>query len=288
MGDIAPDSPVEGIFDSEHDHREIRALVTGYGPFHSRYPINASWSIASTLPDHLPATPTCPRIKLIVPPKPIVVAYNAVTAWEDQWMDSDAYDIILHIGLAAGRKFFTLERQSTRGPYWQKADVLGQIFDQAATEKLWPSSKFPDILKPTFDCEDVWLRWRDNVRDELDVRPSDDPGNYLCGFIYYSTMAWYWAQNGKGKERPVLFLHVPDLPTEAQVAGGREVAVGLIRAMAESREERGIVEPMDGNTSNVVLTTAIYEEANGTKNRTNESDVATATEGDDMAWTYQR
>jgi pyroglutamyl-peptidase len=285
MGDIAPDLPLEGLYDSSHEHREIRVLVTGYAPFHMRYPVNASWSIASTLPAYLPATPTSPRIKLIVPPKPITVAYKAVLEWQQQWMSSQDYDIVLHIGLAAGRKFFTLERQSMREPYWQKEDVTGQVFSREATEKLWPASNFPAVLKPTFDSQDVWLRWRDNVSSGLDVRPSDDPGNYLCGFIYYSSMAWYMSRGSE--ERPVMFLHVPDLPSEELVAGGREVAIGLIRALVDSRERKGIFDPLKGDVSTSLPTSTlgsgiamIQEEA--------EAEAADASSDPELAWTYRR
>lgn len=279
MGDITPDTPAEG------SHREVRVLVTGYAPFHLRYPVNSSWSIASTLPEYLPATPTCPRIKLTVPSEPIKVAYSAVVDWEKQWLSIHNYDLVLHIGLAAGRKVFTMERQSMREPYWQKEDILGQVFSKEATEKTWPSSKYPGILKPTFDSHDLWLKWRDNVSDALDVRISDDPGNYLCGFIYYSSMAWYWGQ--KTKERPVMFLHVPDLPTEELVAGGREVAVGLIRAMAESRERRDMFDPLKGNVtaartlSDLALST---EHPLGETGKTQNAPSA----DHDMAWTYRR
>jgi pyrrolidone-carboxylate peptidase len=275
MGDITPGAPAEALLDTQLAHREIRVLVTGYAPFHARYPINSSWSIASTLPEYLASTPTCPRIKLIVPPEPIEVAYATVTDWVSTWLRTDDYDLVFHIGLAAGRKFFTMERQSMREPYWEKKDVRGEVFSREETTELWPASKFPGLLKPTFDCEDVWRRWRSNVNLKLDVRPSDDPGNYLCGFIYYFSMAWYW---GKGsKERPVMFLHVPDLPTEEQVESGREVAVGLIKALVESREKNGIFDPLKADVFDIKGTDQPPADVN--------SDPA---EDDDMAWTYRR
>lgn len=278
MGDITPDVPqsilnnaIQGIQDVE-----FKVLVTGYGPFHLKFPINSSWSIASTLPESLPATTTCPRIKLIIPPEPIEVSYRAVQSFAEQWLENCEYDLILHIGLAAGRPFFTLEQQSMREPYWEKKDVDGVVFSKQETEALWPVDDFPPILKPTFDCNDVWLRWRWNITDEhLDIRPSDDPGNYLCGFIYYYSMAWFWGR--ECKERPVIFLHVPDLPSEEKIAGGREVAIGLIRAMVESRLKKGACDPLKGD---------VIDQPMGAAETVGES---VAGEADmDMAWTYQR
>ena len=283
MGDIAPDVPGEGIYDAQHGHNEIRVLVTGYAPFHLRFPVNSSWSIASALPQYLPATLTCPRIKLTVPSGPIKVAYSSVVEWEKQHLSPDDYDLVLHIGLAAGRKFFTMERQSMREPYWQKEDVLGQVFSKEATERLWPSSTHPSVLRPTFDCDDVWRRWRSHVRQDLDIRPSDDPGNYLCGFIYYYSMAWYLQR--PSKERPVMFLHVPDLPTEEKVAGGVEVAIGLIRAMVESREKKGIHEPGELSAAPVeTLPVSVAEPAQLAEGVS----ASTGASEDDLAWTYRR
>lgn len=153
------------------------------------------------------------------------------------------YDIILHIGLAAGRKHFTLERQSFREPYWRIKDVEGKVFSKEKTEKVFKGC--PAELKPTFDCEDVWRRWRSELSatcPEADIRPSDDPGSFLCGFIYYMSMSWFWKR--KSEERPVMFLHVPDCPEEKDIEVGRQVAVALIRALVESREKIGYFDPL--------------------------------------------
>jgi pyroglutamyl-peptidase len=121
--------------------------------------------------------------------------------------------------------------------------VDGDTFSKKQTQELWQDC--PDQLKPTFDCEDVWRRWRSNMATtspDADIRPSDDPGNFLCGFIYYFSMAWFWKK--KATERPVMFLHVPDCPKPEDVAQGRDVALGLIRALVDSRDKVGIYEPM--------------------------------------------
>lgn len=152
-------------------------------------------------------------------------------------------DIILHIGLAASRPFYTLERQSPRSPYWTGSDVDGQVFSEDKTNELWPIQEYPQFLKPTFDIEDVYKRWQGHLPNpNIDVRPSSDPGNFLCGFIYYMTMSWFWRK--QAEERPVMFLHVPYLVGEEQVEEGRGVAISLITALVESRQELGIKDPL--------------------------------------------
>jgi pyroglutamyl-peptidase len=153
------------------------------------------------------------------------------------------YDLILHIGLAASRNFFAFERQSFREPYWKVKDIDGKFFSEDETKEAW--NGLPRILKPTFNCDDVWRRWRSNmsvVSPKTDIRPSDDPGNFLCGFVYYLSMSWFWKADSE--ERPVMFMHVPDCPTEEAIDEGREAAVSLIRALVESRAYVGVFDPM--------------------------------------------
>jgi pyroglutamyl-peptidase len=72
-----------------------------------------------------------------------------------------------------------------------------------------------------------------------DVRLSPDAGNYMCGFIYYNSIAHYYSLDPT--HLPVAFLHVPDLSSSKEkLDTGREVAVALIRALVESRRKVGI------------------------------------------------
>lgn len=170
-------------------------------------------------------------------PEPLKVSYEGVLGIVPTLLADERYDIILHIGLAARRTFYTLERQSLREPYWKEKDVDGNVFSKEKTELLW--SDCPNILKPTFNTEDVWRRWKSRLAvssPDSDIRPSDDPGNYLCGFVYYLSMSWFFKRNHKG-ERPVMFLHVPDCPNPADVEEGRTIAIELIRALVESKQK---------------------------------------------------
>ena len=77
-----------------------------------------------------------------------------------------------------------------------------------------------------------WADWLTPNQD-LDVRPSEDAGRYLCDFIYYSSLAELWKRD---EERRVVFLHVPVESDEAAIARGREVLIELIRALVQSRK----------------------------------------------------
>lgn len=67
-------------------------------------------------------------------------------------------------------------------------------------------------------------------------------------------MAWCLKHRGGiGGERPVMFLHVPDCPTDDHVEVGRQVAIGLVRALVESRVKKGVVEPLRDLDENVPM-----------------------------------
>jgi len=227
---------------STESNPTVTVLVTGYGPFLDKFPVNSSWSIASSLPSTIPPTDTCPyRINLVVPPKPLRVAYLHVVTEVPKMLSKP--DMILHIGLAANRKYYTLERQAMHGPFSKFKDVDGQVFSDKDAEKLF-GADCPKTLQPTIDCNDVWKRWGREVKDRsADLRTGTDTsvGLYLCGFIYFVSLNWFWLR--QAVERPVLFLHVPDLPKEEDIAQGREVAIGLIKSMVASRKELGVCDP---------------------------------------------
>lgn len=161
-------------------------------------------------------------------------------------------DIILHIGLAAGRTYFTLEQGSHARGYGRIPDVNGERFSDEDGDAKFPNEIFPSVLHTSFDTADALARWRENLEQSNqdadsvvegipDVRISPDAGNFMCGFIYYNSLAHYFQK--REDERPVAFLHVPDLSSsKAKLDTGREVTIALIKALVESRREVGVVD----------------------------------------------
>lgn len=148
------------------------------------------------------------------------------------------YDIVLNIGLAPGRKFYTLETLAHRDGYDRK-DEDGKSLEG---DTFWQREyNAPERLHTSFDTEDVWRRWKSGLMD-VDLRPSNNAGHYLCDFTYYACMLEYWRRDPKGP-RPCMFLHVPSGLEEEDIRRGRDVALGLISAlvaseMAEDRRQR--------------------------------------------------
>lgn len=237
----------------EKSKNPVTVLVTGFGPFLDKFPINSSWSIASTLPSILPATESHPvPVRIIVHHEPIRVAYNSVLDVIPPLLSNvcPKPDIVLHIGLAAGRTFYTVEEGAHRIGYDAIPDVDGHQFTNEQANKRWPN--LPLVLKTGFKPEDVWQRWRKEISHlSVDVRPSEDAGNFMCGFIYYTSMAEYFKLDPY--ERPVIFLHVPDLPTKEKLDQGREVTCALIRAIVASKERYGAGNGAEENLNGEVV-----------------------------------
>jgi pyroglutamyl-peptidase len=145
---------------------------------------------------------------------------------------------------------YEVERQGHRDGYHfhrktgeERRDVDGKTLRECEREMGLKEGEYwrecPKVLRTTLDVDDVLKRMRQlgpNGKSRLPegatVKDSDDAGNYLCDFIYYSSLSHFW-RKGDGK-RPVVFLHVPPESDEEVLSRGREVTKGLIRAIVAS------------------------------------------------------
>ncbi|KAK2754661.1 hypothetical protein FQN54_006794 [Arachnomyces sp. PD_36] len=170
MGDLGPSAPppVDGEVSSPPVLEDITVLVTGFGPFKD-HPLNPSYLIASSLPSSIPfptpspsppssdanSTPPPPtrKIQIHTHPAPLRVSYSAVRNAVPALLNSYAQthdgkrpDIIIHIGVAAQRQFYSVETLAHRDGYTM-ADVDGRVgFDDG--ERRWKGDSLPDILRP--------------------------------------------------------------------------------------------------------------------------------------------
>jgi pyroglutamyl-peptidase len=223
-----------------------KVTLTTSQPFHDRFPVNPSHEIVKLLPSLLPAIPGHATIvRLITYPEAIRVAYNDVHTLVPALLTSyiDSIDLVLHIGMASGRAYYSLERLAHRDGYSKNADVDGKHLppDSGAVE-------FPDckhILTTTLEYDEVLAGWQRNLCETPDSPPlvpaeeSNDPGHYLCDYIYFNSLAWFARRNeqvsdGRVEDRPVLFLHVPGESDPETLRKGVLATTALLRSMADS------------------------------------------------------
>ncbi|GME25850.1 hypothetical protein GTA08_BOTSDO06451 [Neofusicoccum parvum] len=283
--DALQSAPASAAAVTKAAENEITVLVTGFGPFLNQFPINPSHEITKHLPTTIPLPASSKTIRLLPHPAPLRVAYHPTATHVPSLLAHHSPDLALHIGLAAGRSYFAIERSSARAGYARNDDVDGRRWTLADSDRAWPAH--PDRLETGLRFDGVWERWAEGcaglegvevgpgkvlrgrgvgvggrgmegvpeggpgagaARESVAVRPSDDVGSFLCGFIYYTSLAWWWEREGEVEvKRPVLFLHVPACPDERDVERGRDITVELIKAMVgdwlaqkeEAKKEKG-------------------------------------------------
>ncbi|CAF3442667.1 unnamed protein product [Fusarium graminearum] len=226
------------------EHEEINVLVTGFGPFREQYPINPSWEIASSLPSHLPplrakdpnsrhAAILLPNVRISVHPEPIRVNYQVVRGLVPSFYDATRpFDVVIHIGMAGPRPFYSIERRGHRDGY-KHPDVDGEFVDSEEDRQKddWPWRGLPEEIETELDLDQVLSLWQGHSSEYDDVRISEDAGHYLCDFIYYSSLSELWKQK---RPRKTVFLHVPADASPSSIERGRDLTLNLIRSIVES------------------------------------------------------
>ncbi|KAL3460232.1 hypothetical protein BJX64DRAFT_263445 [Aspergillus heterothallicus] len=250
---------------SSVDPEEISVLITGFGPFKSNV-VNASYLIASSLPTALSLRTDTPdgmlvnrRIAIHVHPSPISVAYSAVREIIPVIMEDYVKahgrqpDIVIHMGIAATRNYYSVESKAHRDAY-HMPDNLGRAgFEDG--EKPWRELGLPHLLKagrsdPATEPvakldltssganlsphppDAAFLKiWQALGPSSADIRISEDAGRYLCEFIFYTSLSLAFQE---GRDRNVVFFHVPSSCRDHDVETGKDVAIALIKALVTS------------------------------------------------------
>jgi pyrrolidone-carboxylate peptidase len=237
-------------------------------PFRS-FDVNASFLIAQSLPSSFTLPPKenqtlngtgipSPRqVRIHVHPEPIKVSYATIRAQLPVILDDysrqhngNPPDLIVHMGIASTRSYYSVETQAHRDNY-RIPDVDGRSGYQDG-EKIWRGKGFPPILTPgpaeeivpshgddivqtsglkmvPYPANEHFLRvWKSLAPAETDLRTSNDAGHYACDFIFYTSLAQALEE---GRDRSIVFYHVPVTTDPASIELGTKVAVALIKSM---------------------------------------------------------
>ena len=77
--------------------------------------------------------------------------------------DGRKIDYAVHIGMASGRRFYSVERRGHRDGYGME-DVDKALLGDNARKKIegdkWIWNGLPEELLSAADIDDVWRRWR--------------------------------------------------------------------------------------------------------------------------------
>lgn len=178
------------------------------------------------------------------------MAYKNVRELVPKLWDGRKIDYAVHIGMAGGRRYYSVERRGHRDGYGA-ADVghefLGDADRQKAEGTDWIWNGLPEEILSDMNIDDVWVRWRAAMPD-TDVRISEDAGRYLCDFIYFSSLGHLTKKDERRRVSfqilmwmdllltcdQVVFLHVPVDVNESAIRVGVEATLELIRAVIQS------------------------------------------------------
>ncbi|KAJ9624436.1 hypothetical protein H2203_005171 [Taxawa tesnikishii (nom. ined.)] len=210
----------------------VTILVTGFGSFQGEHPINPSSYITLNLPSRLAKDPSSSTaVRVLIHPYPIRVSYEEVRDLIPNICSGYDADIILHIGMAAGRDYYAIERLAHRDGYTVLKDVDGKVLSSSDGAEYWPDC--PPELETSLPFDDIWRRWKENATNtpslcDADIRPSTHAGHYLCDFLYYCCLADNQRRKRDNKaiaevdKRPVIFLQ-PIEGASGQLCGREEI-----------------------------------------------------------------
>ncbi|VDO13844.1 unnamed protein product [Rodentolepis nana] len=166
---------------------ESKVIVTGFGPF-SGIVRNSSTIAALNLKNKWSniLSDSQASTELIVIPN-IEVSYESADRVTANIWDEIKPDLVIHVGVNAGAEQIQIETQSKSGPY-----IKG---DQDCHQQ--------DELCINCICSDLNLKEACKELQNLgfDCALSNDPGFYICGYIYYRSLE-------RNPSRSV-FIHVP-------------------------------------------------------------------------------
>lgn len=228
--------------------QNTRILVTGFGTVSQalRDILNPSFEILKRLP------PSLPGIDIIAHPEPMRSAYHWLLQTSPQLIHDIQPEIVLHIGVDVERAYFSVERSASRDGYHEYPDLDKRTVTKAETQKIW-GKKSAERLETSLDLDGVVDVWHSNLKVQVkkgkvqrrgtaaakiqnvlpDVRATDDVGNYVCGFLYYTSLAELLRRSSGGGKRSAVFLHVPMLSGDEEIAMGVATVSALIQALGE-------------------------------------------------------
>lgn len=144
-----------------------------FQPFRAHYPINPSWEIARSLPPFLPPAKSMssdgpldellPPVRILVYPEPIRVSYTVVRDLVPKLWAGRKIDYAIHIGMASGRKFYSVERRGHRDGYLMRDvdnEFLGDVERREKEQDKWIWDGLPEELLTSENIDDVWRRWK--------------------------------------------------------------------------------------------------------------------------------
>uniref|UniRef100_A0A914YF08 Pyroglutamyl-peptidase I n=1 Tax=Panagrolaimus superbus TaxID=310955 RepID=A0A914YF08_9BILA len=194
-----------------------KLVVTGYGPF-GNYEENPSSIIVKKLKET--GLPDDLKVDYELETHLLDVAYDKADTFVCDNVQKKPAHFYIHIGVHPFKKIVKLEQQSSSDGYCRK-DINGTCpsNDRACVA---PNCGTTEKLQSSFDCKKAVNNIKPKFADtHIIIESSIDPGNYLCGYIFYCTLK---ANNGKS-----LFIHIPTFDETSKPETIQKIVEEIIR-----------------------------------------------------------
>ena len=176
------------------DKKVVRTIMTGFGPF-MNIEVNPSWKVVQAAQQLL----TGNKDLELVCVEELQVVYDHVSKKLREIHRKFKPDLAIHVGLAKGCKNITIECQSVRSGY-EQPDENGKIppGNMAASDAhIQPD----ECIVSSINTKEILEQCCAKLSGQIRFQPSNDPGLYLCGFCYYTSLQLNASS---------IFIHIPD------------------------------------------------------------------------------
>lgn len=213
------------------------AFVSGFGPFRT-ITENPSWLVAKALPEalQLETEPNGELLRIVKPSEPFPVDYRFVEMFYKVFLkDTNGTrnpSLIIHLGVDAGSSSVKFEQFCYN--YTSGADVNGY---EPADKKVIAAEEYNFPRRTTLDLEQLRQQVCANALSTgkmPNVTVSNDPGRYLCNYIYYHALYWKFRRPANTK---VLFIHVPALESGVHTVAEMSEIVQRVMRLTLTPEE---------------------------------------------------
>ena len=176
------------------DKKVVRTIMTGFGPF-MNIEMNPSWKVVQEAQKLLAGNNDLELVCV----EELQVVYNYVSKRVREIHTEFKPDLAIHVGVAKGYENITIERQSVRSGY-SYGDIKGEI--PPGNLAVSDAQIQPDeCIVSSINTEEIHKQCCAKLSSQVGFQLSNDPGLYLCGFCYYTSLH----QNASS-----LFIHIPD------------------------------------------------------------------------------
>jgi len=211
---------------------DVEVNVTGFGKFGTIL-VNPTSIIVPSLKKILEEKPI-PKLKLGMTKVVIVSALDTLQAVNEMVSIVEAKtkanpktkQVIIHFGVAAKNKLFYIETKGYNGAKFSIPDERGY---KADAEAIIKGVAYNHPLESIIPCSDLVFTLQGYG---LPVDVSDNPGAYICNYIYYTSL-----YKTLPSRIPSVFVHVPAFETidqEAQFHFVHELLAAITNLYTES------------------------------------------------------